>query len=552
LSNANSNAEMAAQWATEQLAELGAGRSRSIERVCVDADGAVCAPLTVSTRPLAMAEAERIAEGEGDTSELEEGMGGYDAAPRFPDLPGELTLQPLDLDDASAEAGPHANAPRLGVLAVPNAPARLLLDRLDSLGTPFERVVSIWHAVASAWDPAERTPREQDPLVISASGVVATVVVDHPESRVLWSWSQNGSLIASGTVRARFGSAPGQRTRLVDAPRLAGRISAEWLSWSAHLGVFPARARCIEAITTPAPEMGTDPALRAHDASTDPIDERTDATRAEGDAADQHAVNQNNRDESSTSASLASAIAKSWSTIAIEAIDTGDPLAATLRRYAEQVDAGRDAVASGSSESAASMTKLSETPGRVHKRMYRWLAVSLAVLGVALGAIGWNLRGSGSALDRTAATLRTQQREIIERIDPTIDPRFLLRAEDDIRASIERLKLVAAPVDPFEQVPPILEELDTLAFVIGSDIYELRRVNLNEFAPEIVILTDSVEQAEDLKIAFESIGGSNLEIIDDTLEAVGDRYRATFIFDWRDPEPIAPGANANNATPARR
>src|SRR5690606_3388892 len=106
-----------------------------------------------------------------------------------------------------------------------------------------DRVLSLWHAMAAAWD-ARPTLSDSPDVVTTTSPPMAVLLVD-PGGRVLWAWSQAGHLLAAGTIRL-----PQDRHELgsgmVRIGRAEiGRLPTDWLSGSIQLGAVPARIVCI-------------------------------------------------------------------------------------------------------------------------------------------------------------------------------------------------------------------------------------------------------------------------------------------------------------------
>jgi len=526
----------AADWIATATAELTGGRGRRLDRICIQTDGAVCAPLPVSggTARLAHAEISRTYAG-GGPAEGDDAESGFASPPRFPDLPGELTFQPLTLapDDGGSGKGrlglpgqgangavSAAEPRRLGVLALPDAPARLLLDRLDRQGIAFGPVVSIWHAIASVWDPGASSKggagaastsaaAQNGAEVVSASTPTsAAVLIDPGERRLLWCWSHAGAVLTIGS--ARLGE-EGRTGRLSSST--CGRLIAEWMSWSAQLGMAPDRIVCVGRFHA-AEEATSAPAL--------------------GSGKDDHAGNgkATRHGPLLDGPAIGAAFSTRWPSASVDLIESDDPVGLTLARYVERVDAARDPQSRGASRAATEIPPLSDRPGRAHRWMYRSVAAAIVVAAAVLVLAGLRLRGQAAEMRQLASALSELDPALIERIDPSIDPRRRSTALTQIRDQIESLRRRADPQPPFDPPKPILQELDTLAFVIGSEAYELERLRLNPITVELEIFVDELEQYEQLTESLRGIAGRATELTDRSVGERGGRFRATYTFQW--------------------
>ena len=234
------NAAESAAWVKERLAETRS--PRKLDTLCLDVDGAVCS--WVRGRD-ADSELIRSAVEGADTGAAqgeEDGLDPHQApgvSDRLPRLPLEVSYDLLDHDPGES---------RTAVLAAPDAPARLFLDRIDALGVRVERVITLWHALAEAWDPGARAASNQGPDVITADHPPAAIVaIDDDAGRLVWAWSRNGSLLACGSMRLKHarpaapavggvGGVVGESARAASQvhDHDIARLAADWLGWSAQ------------------------------------------------------------------------------------------------------------------------------------------------------------------------------------------------------------------------------------------------------------------------------------------------------------------------------
>ncbi len=119
-----------------------------------------------------------------------------------------------------------------GVVGVRDPLIRLWLDALDQRGLHPEGVMTLWHAIAHAW----RGEGDQ----------VRATVLSLDGHRLVWAWHRGADLLAAGSVT---GGESGTDDPAATASRAASRISLDWLTWAAQIGVVPERVRIIGAET---------------------------------------------------------------------------------------------------------------------------------------------------------------------------------------------------------------------------------------------------------------------------------------------------------------
>jgi hypothetical protein len=526
IENARDAARDAASWIAEHL--RASGRTRRIERIVLDGDGAVCSWVTASSveakvvRALVEQQAGSAGEGDGGFDDP-----GDDTGPgRFPDLPGELGVQPLvDAVAAAPSASGEAlsavrrrleaarngssrkpdpedetetnAARRVAVLAAPDVPARLLLDELDRFGIEVGAVGSIFHAAGSVWDPTARrasmpglSARGDDHLVAETEpGVTAVLLVD-PAGRLVWSWSKNAGLVASGSARLPGGVTSGGRSSASPAPRegvraermegeratvrltsgVLARVSSEWLSWAAQLGEVPERVVAV----VPFASLEAAPADADGSAGLD----------APG---------------------IAAAIRRALPNATVDLVDDEDPIGLTLRRLAELHDDGAPSVSDHDGQ-RRTLDELSRRPGRAHRAMYRWASGALLAASLAVSAVSWTMWQRAEASESALAGLRTERRTLLESVDPAlvISP-FATR---DLQAKVDEARAGVVGADTLEPPPPILAELETLSYLIGYEEYDLTALSLSPFAASFTVVVEDIGAAEQLRESLASIAGS--------------------------------------------
>lgn len=141
----------------------------------------------------------------------------------FKTLPGRSNAT----DDEIGEPTPTTAC---AVIGVRDPLIRLWLDAMDQRGLHPECVMTLWHAMAHAW---------QD----SVAETVATVLVTD-QHRLIWAWHAGADLIAGGV--ATTGNAHDEQSESPKPATLAAsRISLDWLTWAAQSGRAPEHIQVI-------------------------------------------------------------------------------------------------------------------------------------------------------------------------------------------------------------------------------------------------------------------------------------------------------------------
>ncbi len=455
----------AAAWLAGVLKE----ESASLDALVLDADGAVCSWASggssdpdVIRAAIEQQEAEHAGDDAGGDNAS--GIGG-----RFPDLPGEVRFEPLAPPEAARRGREEADtavASRLPVLAIPDAPVRLLLDELDGLGVRPDRVLTIWHTAAAAWAPHVR-PASDGRVVGESAGTLGTVLLD-VAGRLLWCWHERGALVAAGSQRLSAvpapAAGPGEEPRRLIAvePADASRLVAEWVSWSAQIGAGP------ERVVLVAPEELGEGLGARH---------------------------------------LADVLERAWPDASVDLQTEPDPVLTTLARLQDRRPDGKGAPP----DPRRAVLGLTRRPGRVHRAMYRWAGLALAIGGVALGLVGWRLYGAAAAHREAAADLRANQARIIAEAAPDLVNEFG-RVTDPLapRTLADRAAAVSRPPPALPRPYPVLEEFEAITLVAGAGNVELRKVSVGGWGglAEITAVVESTEQATTLFESLRSISGS--------------------------------------------
>ncbi len=434
----------AAVWIRQRL-KSGTGSSKYLPILCLDTDGAICTWIKPedSNPDIIAAAIDQLDEGHDDDDF--DGTNLSSMGERFPNLPLEVSYQTLS-DHQTSEGS------RSAVLATPDIPARLLIDQLDSMGIRIGRVESIWTLIAQSWDPGaphRSNARDSQRVISTDDPVCSSIVLDPDRSRLLWTWSKCGHLIAAGSMRIQIGA---------DGPTMhqddLARLCADWLGWAAQLGVAPLRV----LVVMPENAEGLD------------------------------------------RAQIGSTIASHWPTATTDLIIQDDPILATLRGVH-----GLDAIESNASLTQSSLTN---RPGRSHKAMYRWASGALILASVAIGLSAWTLFSQGSETKNQAKKIRSQWVEKVMGLQPPVSNVNMATLELQ-----DRVNLLVSRTGPMKVAPskPILEELETLSFVVGIPGIEIESIQFTSTSVKLVARTDGISMAEQISEALRSIDGSYIQ-----------------------------------------
>ncbi|MFI4898849.1 MAG: hypothetical protein ACIARR_13625 [Phycisphaerales bacterium JB059] len=456
---------MSAEWVRDRLVALSERNGRSgrvLDSLCLDADGAVCSWVGAGQGERQVVRA--LIEG----GVAEEGHVG--AASRFPDLPGETELEPLD------EESPG----RVGVMAVPDVPARLLMDHLDAMGVRIGGVTTLWHAMAQAWDPGaseESGGLRTERVVASDAPLTGVVLVDPSEGRCVWVWSDAGRPIAAGSMR--IGEARTEEVRAtMTAPDVA-RLGLEWISWSAQLGRTPGRVVVVGAC-------------------------------GEADASVEGALD---------GAGLGRAITEACAGASVDLLDASDPVGETLTRLAERRE-GQSVVRGG-------LEDLARRPLRAHRGMYVWAGVAMLLGAAGAGVLAkalWDKRGE---LNEQIEAAKTNRQEILAKTD--LSPAEYAGAHLVLPGKIAALRGGDAPAEP---IMPVLQEFETLSYVLSNEEWDLVTLSVRPTAVSVRVSVPSVVEAEAFEDAVLSITGSNLEWTPMDFRERGDRVDCSMTGQW--------------------
>lgn len=478
VSGAASDARGAGKWIAQRLAERAGA---SLAALCLDADGATCSWVSSpSAEPAAIASIAR----QGPAHE--EAVPGLSSAQSplsyFAESPQDSQVQGLVEPAPGKRRHDPSSAPeRVGVLAVGDLAARLVVDELDDAGVPVDQVTTLYHLLAAAWDPSARQTSAaitaDSDVIVSDSAPVTAIVLVEPAGRLVWAWSRRGLLLAGGSIRLPMlrlepVAEPADNQPLPESAgeaRLSihdtdiARLCAEWISWSMQLGVAPDRAVCLlpESAAMVETESGTVP--------------------------------------------TAQLLGKRWGNIPIDAAIHEDPIGATLLR----VIAKEEDRAQLAADPRAGLPLLSHRPTRAHQRLYFWAAGAVLLISAGLAIAAWRVESAAAAARRAAEAYKVNIEAMVQQVHPParISQGGVTLA---LRQELAKLQKQFAPVEKSDPSQPILDELDTLSSVLGAPELELTEIQLTNTTVTVKVVTPDLPTAELVLDALRSVGGSHV------------------------------------------
>ena len=464
-----------ADWIRDRLS-TGGTKSRLLKVVCIDPDGAVCSWVKPEDADPTLIDA-AITNGlsEYDPDSLEPAMHGG-MSERFPRLPLELSFDLLAADETS-------NGSRAAIMACPDVPGRLLKDELDAMGIRVECFTSLWHAIASVWDPgSDGSAHSAQRIVASDAPIAATIMVDEQDARLIWTWSRAGRLITAGSSRLRHISRSDHdhRASVTVREQDIARVCADWLSWSSQLGVSPSRI----VFVSPSQAEG-----RANESMLD---------SKSGSHDNEHGADRTHETEHGLSPSqIGASLTRAWPEATIDLLEHEDPIGETLRLIATGQRGG----------ALASLDGLTNRPGRVHRSMYRWAGAAMVAVSAALGIFAYQLYEQAGVIQDETKAIEIDRMTLFNDFDPTLVMSAIPTV--DLQTKLNELRRSQGPL-VVSRSKPILQELETLSYVFGIPGIEVDQIRLNNSTVTVILKVRDLAQAEQISQSLVAIKGSNL------------------------------------------
>lgn len=481
--------QFAAEWLRARIDENAGG---NIGLLCLDPRGAVCSWLDVpgaDTSVVRAAVRQKPAGAWGDWSS----MPALEAAETVESLvpAGGSSLEPLDDAQLARSNGQgliigrkkaeddQPGSRRTAVLAVGDLPVKLLIDALDEMKIEVSQVTSLWHAIASAWDPAAEIREESDPLV-SVSRVDTAVMLVEPDGRVQWAWCDEGKLLAAGSAMV-------EPDAFIDDEKArsfgTGRLAMDWLAWSAQLGRSPRRVLCL-------------------------------VDQDEGDTPGAGAFGQ--------------AISSVWPSASVDLLRVDDPILTTFLRLQERTPGGKIKRRAHETQPISSLVS---RPGRAHRGMYRWIAGVILIGAVGLAVFGVKLRSSAEEATKRAADLTAETNAlIVSELGTNADPMYPILS---LQSAIDTLQTQQQGGD-FDKVHPVLLSVDEIAvFLEYMNGVKLSRLQVDQTLNYLELDAETTTDAETApNILIENakyVNWGNAKVIQ-----TSNKTRVTVQGHWRD------------------
>ncbi len=473
----------AAHWVCEVIADYA---ERSLACVCLDASGAVAGWIRPTTRDARVIETMiRHSDGEmlvgvqhAQGATLEENAGETLLGPDYT-MPGGASFQ-------VALPGIESEDARAIVLAVRDACVRVFLDELDAKGVHVQGVATIWHLIASAWDPggvlARRSPSSDE---VEGEAQTSAICLLEPRGVLDWCWSRAGHVIAGGTMRVPLAS---DARPVLRASALA-RLRSDWLAWSAQLATVPTRAVLIT------PELASDD------------------------------------DGALSRAELSEHLARALPSAAVDVAVVEDPVGETCAR----VVGLRGEAVCPPDDPTRSLPALIHRPGRTHRAMYRWASLAMLVIAIGAGLATMTLFDHAHRAREAATRFRNEQIRLYTQIpdtEPASGMRAVLALQDMIDTRRRELDEGAGLSPP----RPIMRELDTILFTLGlyPDV-ELKKLDLDQgVLSKLVVVVPDTRTYTELKQSLTSMDTSLVLASDNPVSRAG-KVEVTLNFAWGEP-----------------
>jgi hypothetical protein len=365
----------------------------------------------------------------------------------------------------------HVATGRRGILAACDLPGRLFVDALDRRGVEVGRAITLWHALAQAWDPSSKlSPSGAGAAGLTSANACAVLLIDvgteangedkdAAPPRLVWAWSRRGELLAGGSMRlahVRGESA----SEITLGKEEASRLAAEWLAWSMQLGISPRRVVCVFPEST----------------------RENDSARAFG-----------------------TALGAAWNGAMIDAVVTRDPIGDTLERLALALESTSEKLIE--TTPGAALVELSSRPGGAHRSMYKWLAFAVLAAAGVMGVVAWQAQRSAERINESSKVWYDKGLDAAKQAlgSAPIDPMQVLR--DEVRLREREL------IPPSRVVPakPVLEELETISMVISHEDLTLESIDLSSAnLVRVTITAEKIETLEAVTNALRQISNSRV------------------------------------------
>jgi len=507
----------AAKWIKQTLE---GPRSRdALETLVLDANGAACSWLTCTSTDLSTVGAAARGAGVADDE-----SGGSSTSPVEFFAPSDMdsSVQPLGVEikpeskHTFLKSRKSKDAPvpqRVAVLATSDVPGRVLVDELDRLGVRVGHVCTIWHAMASAWGTTANSPgnpvkgaSSRESVATSSGDAIVGVVLIDPDGQLLWCWAHEGELLASGSMRLRTlravtvggGDEDAAAVIACDAGDV-GRLVNEWLGWSMQLSRGPTRVVCVLPESMGDVQPDDSPVMRAGE--------------------------------------FGEAFASKWAMASVDAVVHDDPIAATLKRMVNVLEA---TPASATLQPGQALLTLSNRPNVQTRRLYVWGAAALFAIAGAVGALGWMFQRQAANAEERAMGYRAAWQKPAKDIYPqAFDAGFqkglspLAKLTDEVKRREDAMSKPTIASD----IKPVMAELEKISLVLSAPNVKVENIVLDSGSvPRVMVVVPTTRDAELLLEGLRRVSGgvlTNWTMSMQDVSGTGER-RATFESKWPD------------------
>jgi hypothetical protein len=366
---------------------------------------------------------------------------------------------------------------RMAVLTMPDALVRLWLDRMDRSGIAVDSVISLWHALALAWGDDAQS-QTQAVLLVDGSG------------RIAWAWATGASLIVGGSLQLERPDTseadPPHRHR---AEAAAQRISLDWVSWSAQLGIAPDQIHLVAA-------------------ADDPL-----------------------------AKDLLDSLSTRWEGIPAKQTRSDHPLRETVARAGAAIRSTPRAERGP----RRCLSRLSSRPTRATRRRYLAMTCSLVLLAGAIVSLGYRLMQEGRDRYSRAAEIRSETLAMVSRAVPDFNPNQNISIQ--LRQRVTELQEAPTFNDP-PAPRPIYESMFSMLDFIEAEYPEakIRKIKFsqggtpaNELEIDMPSLSDRTRLLADLSLLGPAVDwqprtrrGGNPATVTTVLDLIGTwRQEAT-------------------------
>ncbi len=153
----------------------------------------------------------------------------------------------------------------------------------------------------------------------------------------------------------------------------------------------------------------------------------------------------------------------------------------------------------------------------------------LILAAACIAALAAGLFARASETRGLVTQVRQERTEALGSIDPqlALDPLPVVRLNERI-TQIER-RTGALQVDPPR---PVMQELEAISFVLGMPGVSVDLIEIVDTLVTVKVRVDNIPAAEQLSQALRSIGGSELQWRQPSVDSRGNEYVATYTALW--------------------